>query len=152
MVMPVINLPTTVPVIVTDASAPSPFLMAHVSLVAVRTLGEGNSATEDKRESGEGYDLANFFHETSWFFDSNRRKYVVPARDFGALDEDIRRLQIAMDDRLFVSILYCLTDRPKELGFLSMVHLYRLQYSVTGIPSTYSMTNHGVPSGKVAAS
>jgi len=33
-----------------------------------------------------------------------------------------------------------------------LVHACAVQYSVIGTPSTYSITNHGVPSGSASAS
>jgi hypothetical protein len=57
--------------------------VAHVSLVAARTLGKSKSAAEGEHESDDGDSFANLLRKTSWSFDSNKMRCFAPARDSG---------------------------------------------------------------------
>ena len=58
-----------------------------------------------------------------------------------------------MDDQLAVRVLHRLAHVAEQLAAVRrIVDACVRQYSVSGTPSTYSMTNHGVPSASVSAS
>ena len=67
-------------------------------------------------------------------------------------DENVRRLEIAMDDRVPMRVLHRLAHVAEQRSRSAIVDACVSQYVVSGMPSTYSMTNHGVPSGSVSAS
>ena len=58
-----------------------------------------------------------------------------------------------MNYGVLVRVEHCLAHIAKDpQPFRDRARVHRRQYSVSGTPSTYSITNYGVPSADVSAS
>ena len=57
-----------------------------------------------------------------------------------------------MNDRVPMRVLHRLAHARNKRSRSAIDDAWSRQYSVSGTPSTYSMTNHGVPSPSVSAS
>ena len=67
-------------------------------------------------------------------------------------DQDVRGLEVPVDDRLLVRVLDALADLDEELEpLLGVERCWVSQCSVIGTPGTYSMTKYGRPSGVLPA-
>ena len=70
-----------------------------------------------------------------------------------SVDQDVGRLEVAVDDALLVGVLHRLADRHEQLQPLAAaVRWFWSQNSVIGTPWTSSMTKYGRPASVAPAS
>ena len=79
--------------------------------------------------------------------DDLRGRLIVLQRD-----EDVRRLEIAVDDAFLMRVLHALADMQKQIESLFRRQASRSQYAVSDSPRTYSIAKYGRPCGVVPAS